>query len=71
MGISRLADEIKVLAVGRNLFTRLWNSEARFVVAGTIEFAKSEQNKIFDYFSKFEIYNCIIVIQEHYLKRRL
>ena len=71
MGISRLADEIKVLAVGRNRFARLWNSEARFIVAGTIEFAMSHQNNVVDFFSKFRIYNCIIVNQEHYLKRRI
>jgi hypothetical protein len=31
--------EFKVLATGRDKFTRFWNSETRFVVAGTKEFS--------------------------------
>jgi len=34
-------------------------------VAGANEFTLSQQTHIFDYFSKFRIYNCIIVSQEH------
>jgi len=60
--------EILGLAVGRkNKFTRFWNSEARFVVAGANEYSMSQQMEIFDYFSKFRIYNCIIVSQENYV----
>jgi hypothetical protein len=47
-------------------FTKLWNSKARFVVAGTNEFSVSVQKEIFDHFSRFRIYNCIIVSQESY-----
>jgi len=49
----------------KNEFTIPWNSEARFVVAGANEFLESQQMDIFNYFSKFRIYNCIIVSQEH------
>ena len=58
--------EIIGLATVRNKYTRLWNSEARFVVAGANEFSMSQQTKIFDSFSRLRIYNCIIVSQEHY-----
>jgi hypothetical protein len=47
-------------------FTRPWNSDARFVVAGTYQFSMSKQTQIFEYLSKFRIYNCIIISQEHY-----
>jgi hypothetical protein len=47
--------------------TRLWNSDARFVVAGANEFLMSQQMDIFDLFSKLRIYNSIIVSQEHYV----
>ena len=46
-------------------YTRLWNSEARFVVAGANEFSLSQQIEIFDHFSKLRIYNCIVVSLEH------
>jgi hypothetical protein len=46
-------------------FTRLWNSESRFVVAGANTFPMLQQTAIFDYFSKLRIYNCIIESQEH------
>ena len=60
--------EINGLAGGqKHSFTRFWNSESRFVVAGANEFTKSQQTDIFDYFSKFRIYNCIIVSQVHYV----
>jgi len=44
-----------------NKFTKLWNYETRFVVAGANVFSMSQQTDIFDYFSKFRIYNIIIV----------
>ena len=46
-----------------NKFTILWNSEARFVVAGANEFSMSQQMDIFEYFSRLRIYNSIIVSQ--------
>ena len=58
--------EINGVAKDGTIFTSLWNSEARFVVAGTNEFSMSQQKDIFDSFSKFRIYNCIIVSIEHY-----
>jgi hypothetical protein len=60
--------EMEGLAVDQNKFTRFWNSEAWFVVTGKNEFSKPQQTDIFEYFSKFRIYNCIIVIQERYVK---
>ena len=59
--------EINGLAEGPHGYTRLWNSEARFVVAGANEFSMSQQMEIFDFFSKLRIYNCIILSQEHYV----
>jgi hypothetical protein len=47
-------------------FTKLWNSEAWFVVAGSNTFSMSQQKDIFDFFLKFRIYNCTIVSGEHY-----
>jgi hypothetical protein len=58
--------ELKLLATRENKFRRLWISEARFVVAGTNKFPMSVQKEIFDLFSAFRIYNCIIVSQEPY-----
>ena len=56
------------LAVGqKHSFTRFWNSESRFVVAGANVFTKSQQTDIIDYFSKFKIYNSIIISQDHYV----
>ena len=52
---------------GEYKFTRLWNSEARFVVAGANEFSMLQQTDIFHYLSKFRIYNCIILSREHYI----
>jgi hypothetical protein len=49
---------------GEYKFTRLWNSESRFVVAGANTFSKLQQTAIFDYFSKLRIYNCIIISKE-------
>jgi hypothetical protein len=65
--INILKTEINGLAKGRNKLTGLWNSEARFVVAETNEFSISQQTEIIDYFSKFRIYNCIILNGEHYV----
>jgi hypothetical protein len=59
-----LKAEINRLAIERTKFTRFWNSEARFVVARANEFSVSQQTDIFDYLSKFRIYNCIIVNKE-------
>jgi len=57
--------EIHGLAEGTHGYRRLWNSEARFVVAGANEFSILQQIDIFDHLSKFRIYNCIILSQEH------
>ena len=60
--------ELKGLPVDQEFnHTGFWNSAARFVVAGKNEFTKSQQIDICDYFSKFRIYNCIIISQEHYI----
>ena len=63
--INNFKAEINGLAEQSFRYTRLWNSEARFVVAGANEFSVSQQIDIFDHFSKFRIYNCIIVCQGH------
>jgi hypothetical protein len=65
--IESLKNENIGLPVVRNEFTRFWNSEARFVVAGANKFSVSQQKDIFDFFSKFRIYNCIIVSPEQYV----
>jgi len=59
--------QINGLAEETFRYTRLWNSEARFVVAGANEFSLSQRMEIFDRFSKIRIYNCIIVSQENYV----
>ena len=59
--------EITGLARDGTKWTRLWNSGARFVVAGANDFSMSQQTEIFDYFSKVRIYNCIILSTRHYL----
>jgi hypothetical protein len=46
--------QIDGLAVDRNKFTKLWNSDARFFVAGTNELSMSQQTYIFDYLFKIE-----------------
>jgi hypothetical protein len=51
----------------KKYLTKIWNSEARFVVAGANEFSMSQQTDIFDYLSKVSIYNCIIVSRERYV----
>jgi len=64
--IKTFMDEINGLVQTNFRFTRLWNYETRFVVAGANEFSISQQRNIFEYFSNFRIYNCIIVTQEYY-----
>jgi hypothetical protein len=59
--------EINGLAQDGTKFARLWNSEARFVVAGANEFSMEQRIDLFDYLSNFRIYNCISVSQEHYV----
>jgi len=63
--IKSLQAEFNGLAFEGTKFTRLWNSEARFVVAGANEFSTLRQTDIFNYLSKFRIYNCIIVNKEN------
>jgi len=58
-------ENLGLIMDAKNEFTRLWNSEARFVLAGANEISTSQQTYIFDYFSNLRIYNCIIVSQEH------
>ena len=65
--IKSLHREIHGLGVERNKYKRLWNSEARFVVAGANQFSISQQRDIFDYFSILRIHNCIIVSREKYV----
>ena len=62
---SFIVEILGIILDGKNEFKELFHSEARFVVAGAIEFTLSEQTHIFDYFSKLRIYNCIIVSQDH------
>jgi len=61
---SIVAEIIGLILDRENEFARILNSEARFVVAGANEFSMSQQMAIFDYFSNFRIYNCIIVSKE-------
>ena len=65
--IFSLHAEINGVVIDRNKFTRFWNSEARFVVAGANSFSFSQKIDILEYFSKLRIYNCIIVSQENYV----
>jgi hypothetical protein len=66
--IKSLVVEISGLALRRErTFTRFWNYEARFVVAGANEFSMSQQIDIFEYLSSSRIYNCIIVSREHHV----
>ena len=64
------AELLGLIADRENKFTRIWNSEARFVVAGANYFSLSQQTDIFDYFSKFRIYNFIIVSKERDVIRK-
>ena len=64
---TRFEAEISGISKDGTIFTRLWNSESLFVVAGANYLSMSQQTEIFDYFSKLRIYNCIIVSQEHYV----
>ena len=63
--IKSLKAEINGLAEEPFGYTRLRNSEARFVVAGANEFSMSQQMNIFNHLPKFILYNCIIVSQEY------
>jgi len=44
--------EVYGLVLGRGKFNIFWNSESRFVVAGTNEFSTWQQTNIFHYFSR-------------------
>ena len=57
--------EMNRLAISQFGYRRLWNSEARFVVAGANEFSMAQQTDIFELLSKFRIYNCIVVSLGH------
>jgi len=48
------AEMLGLIQNRKNEFTKLWNSEARFVVAGANEFPMSQQMRIFDYFKNSE-----------------
>jgi hypothetical protein len=63
--INHLKAEINGIAFGRAQHTKIWNSEARFVVAGANEFSMPHKVDILHFFSKLRIYNCMIVSQEH------
>jgi hypothetical protein len=65
--IKSFKTEINGLAEKTSRYKILWNSETRFVVAGANEFSMSQKIDIFDHFSQWRIYNCIIVSQEHYV----
>ena len=62
--IDSLHAEISGPIVDKKKFTNLWISEVRFVVARANEFSTSQQTDIFDYLSKFRIYNYIIVSRD-------
>jgi hypothetical protein len=64
--VKSLITEMNGLSLNQNIFTRLWNSKARFVVAGANKYSMSQQTDIFHFFTKRRIYNCIIVSQENY-----
>ena len=61
------AEMLGLILDRKNKFTRIWSSEARFVVAGANGFSMSQQMDIFDYLSQLRIYNCIILSIEHYV----
>jgi hypothetical protein len=67
VNFKRFVAEINGITTGGTRYKRLWNSDARFVVAGANEFSMSQQMEIFDYLSQLRIYNCIIVSSEHYV----
>ena len=66
-GFMSLHAEFQGLALRRGTFTKFWNSEARFFVAGANNFSTWQKKHIFHFFSAVKIYNCIIVNQEHYV----
>jgi hypothetical protein len=51
-------------------YTRIWNSEAQFVVAGANKFSMSQRIKLSNFFSYFRIFNCIIVSLERYVMHK-
>jgi hypothetical protein len=57
--------EFRRLAAKPFRYTRVWNSEARFVAAAGIELSMSQQMDIICHFSKLRIYNFLVVNQEH------
>jgi hypothetical protein len=59
--IEELRAEFVGLVSAQGTFKRLWNSDAKFVLAGANDFTMWQQMAIFKYFSRFRIYNCIIV----------
>jgi hypothetical protein len=64
--IKSFVAEFDGLVKGReDKFTRFWNYEAQFVVAGANGFLMSQQKDILNYFSYFRMYNCIIVGQNY------
>jgi hypothetical protein len=52
-------------------YTRIWNSEAQFVVAGANKFSMLQRIKISNFFSYFGIFNCIIVSLERYVFHKI
>ena len=66
--IKSLKAEFTGLDRDRTKRARLWNSEARFVVAAGNGFSMPQQRDIFNFFSKFIMYNCIIVSREYRIK---
>jgi hypothetical protein len=62
--INSLVSEMNGLFLGRGKITRVWNYDARFVVAGAHKFSLAQQTGIFNFFSQLRIYNCIIVSLE-------
>ena len=55
---------------GKIKLTRVWNSGALFVVFGAKIISTSQQTDIINAFSKFRIYNSIIVSQVHYVMEK-
>jgi hypothetical protein len=55
-----LVVELLWLAIGGNAFTRLWNSEARFVVVGANELLTAQKSNTFRVLSQYRMYNSIV-----------
>jgi len=60
-----VAQLLGLLLGGKSEFTQIWISDAWFVLAGANEISMSQKSDVFDYFSIFKIYNCIIINQVH------